>query len=101
MDKPSKVKIGWQIYTITWLDEVKDDKGKRLYGQIIDDECTIQMEDKESSLERKKETLLHEIIHGIDNFANLSLTERQVTVLANMLFEIDKDNKDVTDWIFD
>ena len=42
---------------------------------------------------KKAEILLHEVIHAIDEFAFLKLTERQVTALATGLLMVFRDNK--------
>jgi hypothetical protein len=41
---------------------------------------------------KEKETLLHEVIHGLSEFSKINLSEEQVGALANCLIMVMQDN---------
>lgn len=43
---------------------------------------------------RRAETLLHEVVHALDDALDLGLEERQVQVLSRGLFTVLRDNRD-------
>lgn len=46
------------------------------------------------------DTLLHEVIHSVDEILSIGLRERQVHQLAAGLIAVLKQNKDLTNWLF-
>jgi hypothetical protein len=57
---------------------------------------TIYLKDNPNE-EIMKETLLHEVIHGIEFALGLNLTEQQVTALSSGLYAVVKENgSDIT-----
>lgn len=87
-----KIKIGFEDYTISYSDSVKDfdHMGKILYLQrviYIDNSLTPR---------QKANTLLHEILHGIStDYLETELSEKQVEVLTNMLSTVIIDNEKI------
>jgi Zn-dependent peptidase ImmA (M78 family) len=51
------------------------------------------------SLNKRQETMLHELIHSISDDFNLDLNENAVCTLANILYATIKENKDIIDKI--
>lgn len=77
------------------LRNVKDlraDNDNKLYGEINYMNLTISIRD-EIPEDIMYETLLHEIVHGIDDKICGDLTENQVSRLASTLYCVMKDNK--------
>ena len=97
--KPTHIKIGSVDYPIRWEAEVSDDHGRSLYGQLRhspEDEVVMS---SATSLVRQRESLLHEIIHSIDNRLDLALKEKVVGQLSVGLFETMLDNMKLMKWI--
>ena len=87
-----KVKIGWKEYTIEEVNSQSINEGdgefkdRALHGPQI-----IRL-NKDYPKDAKDETLIHEILHCIDVYAGLDLSEMQITGLSNMIFQVLKDN---------
>lgn len=103
-DIPKKVKVNHTVYPILKLNNktaVNTHKGDRIefWGHISVNAPSIEF-NVDTPIHRKREVLLHEIIHAIDFAAGSSLTEEQVTMLAIGLDGVMKDNPRVKDYIF-
>ena len=87
---PEKVKILYKEYTVK-TEENLHNKGGDLYGRILylPEEIHLNVS---GSDEQKKATLVHEIIHGMDEMYNIGLKERQVEKLGNAFYMLIKDN---------
>jgi hypothetical protein len=88
-----QIKIGWKYYPVVISDKVVSD-GKECYGRIDYNNPIIELR-KSNTLEQQKATLLHEIIHGLDDFLNLGFEEEEVLLLANGLYSVFIDNPDI------
>lgn len=88
-----KVKIGWKYYEIINKemdsDLIKD--GQECFGRIDFDKQVIYLNSAYSK-EQREATLIHEILHGIDNLYQIDLSEKQVALLADGLYTVIKDN---------
>ncbi len=51
--------------------------------------------------QQMRDTLLHELIHSLDETLSLDLTEQQVHALAGGLYGLFKDNPKLIQWIID
>ena len=91
-NKPTINKIGYINYKISYVDELKDDDNEDLCGKFIPAKDEILIHNK-INLVAQKATLVHETIHGIEDFTGIELTEEQVIALGNMLFLWMNDNK--------
>jgi len=93
---PDKVKIGWQTYKIIEIEPKEDliTASERFYGQILYDKSKILLK-ADVSEEQKRNTLLHEIIHAVDEAYNIELSEKQVDTLGNALMAVFIDNPDL------
>lgn len=89
-----KVKIGNQTYDVFEVECV--DKHDTLKGMIKYYDSVIRI-DNGMTLEQKQETLLHEIIHGVEQFMNLDLEEDEVKQLGRGLHMVFKDNPSLLD----
>lgn len=92
---PKKVNIVGCEYTIEGFKFLEDTNGMCVgeFGKILVKDSL--------SLDKKKQTLLHESIHAIENSNNAveDLTEIQVELLATGLLCFIKDNKKVLEWL--
>ena len=67
-------------------------------GRIVNDLQRIWI-DKTNALGRQREVLLHEIIHAVDFFGALEISENQTMALANGLLAVLRDNPQVAKFI--
>ncbi len=87
---PNTVKIGWKKYDVLCKPAVLN-SGQELFGQIDYASQTITL--REGNKQDQSEcTLIHEILHGIDDMYGIGLGEEAVTKLANAIYTLVKDN---------
>ncbi len=91
---PESVSILYKDYAIGTENHMRDDNCAELYGQINYLDQTITLSNA-SSLEQKKATLIHELIHGIDEMYSIGLKEKQVEKLGNGIFMLIRDNPEM------
>ncbi len=70
------------------------DEAGDLYGQIhyLPEKIFLNAD---ASEEQKKATLLHELIHALDEMYGIGLKEKQVEKLGNALYMLQKDNPEL------
>lgn len=87
---PDKVKILYKEYGIEEQNNLHDNGGD-LYGQIhyLPEKILLN---SESSQEQKQATLIHEIVHGLDEMYCIGLKEKQVEKLGNAFYMLICDN---------
>src|SRR5574343_918061 len=98
MKKINKVKIGDKVFNIIY--DTLSDNAISIYeptvqGKIIPETDTIYVVDYVKSQSQTNNTILHEIIHGLDTFMNLNLSEDQVLSLTNGLKMCINDNREL------
>lgn len=87
---PNQIKIGWKTYVVL-VKPTALNSGEELFGQIDYAASTITL--REGNTQAQSEcTLIHEMLHGISDMYGLDLEEKTVTVLANALYAVIKDN---------
>ena len=91
MNIPESVKIGYKDYKVDEQEHLNDDT-RLLDGQIDYGENKIHLFQRLTDAD-KKATLLHEIIHGIDRFMIIGLSEEQVEKLGEGLAMVIRDNE--------
>lgn len=79
-----KIKVGWKEYRVVETNDAqKLALGNQLcYGNVNYGEFVIHINENISE-EQKEATLIHEILHAIDNLWNIDLMEDEVTRLAD------------------
>lgn len=89
----NKVKIGWKEYAVKYLEpqETLIANADECYGIILYEKKEIHI-NKEYDDERKKETLIHEVLHGIEDMYHIELGEETVTRLSQAIYTVLKDN---------
>lgn len=87
---PEKVKVLYKEYRISEQVNLHDEKGE-LFGQIqyLPQEIVLNADAEE---EQKKATLVHEIVHALDEMYGIGLKEKQVEKLGTALYMLQKDN---------
>lgn len=88
----NQVKIGYLVYQIVEVDCVNKFEPRK--GEIDYFQRQIRI-DKDLTSQDKKETLIHEIIHGIDDFMGIELDESQVRKLGAGLAMVFEDNSEL------
>lgn len=93
MNIPKKIKVGYKEYTIEMMDQL-DDGCRELYGQCHYDDEIIKLCTR-YPINQQKCTLVHELIHAVDNMCHVGLSEKQVTRLGKGLYQLIKDNPEL------
>lgn len=90
MNIPEKVKVLYKEYTVEEQENLHDGGGE-LYGQIryLPEKILLNID---SSEEQKKSTLMHEIIHALDEMYCIKLKENQVEKLGTAMYMLLRDN---------
>lgn len=93
MKIPGKIKVLYKEYTVEEAVNLHDNGGD-LYGQIhyLSEKILLNEAAKE---EQKKSTLLHELVHAMDEIYNIELEEKQVDKLGNAFYMLQKDNPEL------
>lgn len=90
------LKILGQVHTIEVVDEIS--KSDLLNGMIDHDNQIIYIR-KSLPTEKKKEVLLHEVIHGISEALDMDLKEKAVQMLARSLYDFLTTNQIISSWM--
>lgn len=93
--RPLKLKILGKPFQVKWLTDGLDPE---LNGECDSDKQVISVRDGQP-LEQEQDTLLHELIHGIDEAVDARLTESQVKRLATALLATLKDNASLVSYL--
>jgi hypothetical protein len=93
MKIPGKIKVLYKEYTVEETVNLHDNGGD-LYGQIhyLPEKIFLNVDARE---EQKKSTLLHELIHAMDEIYSIGLKEKQVKKLGNAFYMLQKDNPEL------
>ena len=86
--RPSRIKVLGKPFTIKWLTEGLD---ADLLGECDSDKQLISVRDGQPP-EQEEDTLLHEVLHAIDEAMGLKMKEAQVKGCATGLLAVLKDN---------
>lgn len=90
---PEKVRILYKDYTVVQEQNVHNGHDD-LYGQIDYGSQIIRL-DGQYSAEQKKATLIHEIVHGLDDMYQIGLSEKKVSKLGVAFYQVIKDNPEL------
>lgn len=99
MQIPRTIKILGKTFTVKTHSDDCAFREKTL-GYIHTTKLVLELDGKQHPAQLK-DTILHEIIHGISDLASLELTERQTEVLASMLICVNQENPGLFAQIFD
>lgn len=89
------LRILGKTFEVLWVDEVAEDA----IGMCETHRQRIVMM-KGLPVDTERDTLLHEVIHAIDETMGTELTEQQVVALASGLLAVFNDNhKELTDYL--
>lgn len=85
------IKIGEFTYKVEAVSELKTDNGDDLYSQIDYAAGKITVETGHPP-DRNRTAILHEVLHGLSECYELEFSEKQVSVLANVLPRFFREN---------
>ena len=89
MKRPEKVKIIGKVYALTFTTEAPLEADDM--GDCDSNKQRIAVRDGQP-LESEQDSVLHEIVHGIDDSMGIKLKEGQVEKIATGLLAVLKDN---------
>ena len=92
MKIPKKLKVAGVTYRVSVVDDPKTIDGRFEYGTANHMQGEIVL-NTATPQEMQEETLLHEVIHCVNERFGLALEEDQVKALGAGLYQILKDNK--------
>ncbi|HOT31249.1 MAG TPA: hypothetical protein PLQ61_06765 [Bacteroidales bacterium] len=96
MNIPEKVKIGCKDYEIEIVDKLLYLEGKTACGVINRNSCKIELSTAEAMSEDSMNlTFFHEVLHGLEDFFDIDLTEEQIEKFAKGLYLFIKENPEV------
>ena len=90
------LKILGQVHALEIVDEIS--RSNLLNGMIDHDNQIIYIR-KSLPAEKKKEVLLHEVIHGISEALDMDLKEKAVQMLARSLYDFLTANQIISSWM--
>ena len=92
----SSIRIGPFDYAVDIVEDLKDDDGTRLYGEIIYSTRRIRIKPDQEK-DQRLATLWHETLHAILEHAGMKYRKRErlVKVLANGVAQVLRDNPDI------
>lgn len=85
------LQLGPWTYRIVFVDDLKDETGEELYGQVDHEALLVQLRTGMAP-QRLFQTLLHELLHVADDSFHLDLGERGVSTLEYFFAEALKYN---------
>ena len=93
MNIPSTIKVGYKDYKVLSVEHL-DDESNLLYGQVLYDKETIELANRYPENQMKC-TLIHELVHAVDDMNDIKLSEEQVIKLGTGLYQVIKDNPEM------
>lgn len=82
------IKICGHYYKVKFVENLTNSSGDHhAWGRIHPGRQTIEIE-LDSTKSKKKESLVHEVLHAIESSIDLGLGEMEICVLANTLFQL-------------
>ena len=95
---PKRLKIlgkTWKVKTVAKRIKIEDTEA---LGSSEIEHCKIRLSTHMDE-QQQKDTLLHEVVHAIDDTLALGMTEEQVHALGAGLYQVLSENKQLTRWL--
>jgi Zn-dependent peptidase ImmA (M78 family) len=94
-EQTQKLKIGGIVFTVVYETDIKNSKGRTLYGDISYQTAVIRI-NSDTDENVQKVTIIHEAIHGILNHAGITKHgEKVIEIIANGIHQVLIDNPDL------
>ena len=99
--RPFRIRIIGKDHAIDYLPSGHDDlkEGDDTFAGRIDHERQRVMIEEGQTLDSEQDTLLHEVMHGVERAMDLDLEETKVRRMATGLLAVFKDNPDFLDFL--
>lgn len=98
---PNNVKIGPRTFRVQFEENLLDiEETQRLNGHILYDKAVIKI-DSRLALVSQRLTMMHEIVHGIADYLDIDMSEKEVSLMASGITAMLMDNPEVVkmfDW---
>jgi hypothetical protein len=99
MKRPRRVKVLGRTYTIEFLPTgspiLVNDDDENCLGRVDHNAQQIAVDDKQV-LEAQQDTVLHEVLHAIENTLNLDVEENTIHLFATGVLAVLRENPEVT-----
>jgi len=95
---PESVNILGKTYAIEWLPHIYEDDGEQS-GMSSTRHQVIKISTSHHK-EQQKDTLLHEMLHAVDEEIGTKLEEEQVRHIATCLFQVLNSNPNILEFLF-
>lgn len=92
MKRPSRIRILGKRFEVSYIAPGEPPLMESDMGEIDCDKQTIAVSDG-LPLENEQDTVLHEVLHGVENAMGLDLDEAAIRSLATGLLAVIKDNR--------
>ncbi|MDF2485842.1 MAG: hypothetical protein K0R46_2010 [Herbinix sp.] len=93
MNIPENIKVGYKDYKVVKVNNL-DDGTNLLFGEVTYVDEVIKLANKYPENQMKL-TLIHELVHAVDDMLGIDLKEEQVVKLGTGLYQVIKDNPDM------
>ena len=101
MTMPNNIKIGPRVFKVSLVENLLDaDGSQKLNGHILYDKALIRIDSGLAPVSQRL-TMIHEIVHGIADYLDVEMSEKEVSTMANGITAMLMDNPDVLrmfDW---
>jgi Zn-dependent peptidase ImmA (M78 family) len=89
---PTNVRVAGFDFAVSI--EAAEDFTDQLFGQVDYRKRSIRISNRADEI-RQRETLLHEILHAVDEAVDGDLNEHQISVISRGLFAVLRDNPEL------
>ena len=89
----NNIKIGGLIYNVNYCEELFTEQNFKMFGEIDYEKLVINICQKYPR-QRQSQTILHEIIHGVNDHIGADQNENSVELFTNVLYSTIIDNKE-------
>lgn len=99
--KPKPIK-DWRVdilgkrFSVQW----SQPEGGKDFGQCDSTKCVINV-DPNCHRDQQRDTLIHEVMHGIDHEMDTGMREKQVRLLATGWYHFMRANPEVVKWLME
>lgn len=101
MERPSIIRllgVSIKIEYCNFNDE--ESNNEDVYGEWHSDTFDIKIEENLPP-HHQKITLLHELLHGVDDFLSLGISHKSVYAISQCLYAVMRENREMIEWVME
>lgn len=98
MDRPKRIRLLGVSIPLIVSNSKSVDPEEEVYGVWDPNDMTITL-NRECEPVQERVTVMHELVHAIDDFLYLEMTHQEVYVLSQVLYQVLIDNPRLTDYL--